>query len=43
MMGSNFGEGIETLAIGFLVLLPLGLWKIFDICWWLFHHVHISF
>lgn len=43
----GIGEGIEALIQLFLFLLvvavPLALWKLFDIAYWLFYHVHISF
>lgn len=40
------GEAIEgmywlciALAAICLIALPLGIWKLVDIVWWLFHHV----
>ena len=43
----GIGEGIDALVQLCLFLLvvavPLALWKLVDITFWLFHHVHISF
>jgi hypothetical protein len=43
----GLAQGIDaTVRLCFfliIVAVPLALWKLFDIAYWLFHHVHISF
>nr|DAY68206.1 MAG TPA: Protein of unknown function (DUF2852) [Caudoviricetes sp.] len=39
--------GIKTktvcmMALGFLIVLPLGIWKLIEILIWVFNHMHIS-
>lgn len=37
--------GIKTvcsMALGFLIVLPLGIWKLIEILVWIFNHIHIS-
>ena len=35
-------EGLQYLFVAFLILAPLGIWKLVEIIIWLFTHVHIS-
>jgi hypothetical protein len=44
-MGDMFRGLEELLGCLFIILVvsvPLGIWKIVDIIYWLYHHVHIS-
>jgi hypothetical protein len=39
-------DGTETLIKALLILVvifvPLGIWQLFEIIIWIFHHIHIS-
>lgn len=41
----DFGKGIDTLMnimlIGLIIFVPLGMWKLVEVCIWLFHHVGV--
>lgn len=45
-MYEGVGNAVVALWRGMIVLLcvfvPLGLWKLIDICIWIFNHVHIG-
>ena len=41
MDGSAFDYGPGPM-IFVLIMVPLGLVKFLEICWWLCHHIHIS-
>lgn len=40
-MGEAF-RGVCYMALGFLISLPLIIWKLIDIILWIFNHIHIS-
>lgn len=40
-MGEAF-RGVCVMALGFLISLPLIIWKLIDIILWIFNHIHIS-
>ncbi len=49
MTGSDFsgiGDGFVGLFYLFVgivcVTVPLALWKLFDICYWMYQHVHVG-
>ena len=36
------GTALKTIGIILAVLVPLGIWKLGEIVWWLITHVHIG-
>jgi len=39
----DFGiKAVCNMALGFLIILPLGIWKLVEIIIWVFNHIHIS-
>lgn len=41
-LGRAFDGMISTMALLLVVFVPLGLWKLVEIVWWLFTHVSIN-
>lgn len=35
-------QALMILAVGFFVILPLALWKLIDIIWWIASHISIN-
>ena len=42
MIPKQVGEAISFIIVGFFVSIPLALWKIGDILFWLINHVEIG-
>lgn len=40
-MGEAF-KVVYYMALGFLIVLPLSIWKLVEIIIWIFNHIHIS-
>jgi hypothetical protein len=41
-MGIDFGKPMLVMFVMFCVSVPLGLWKLAEILWWLATHVKVS-
>ena len=39
----DFGiKVVCNMALGLLIILPLGIWKLIEIIIWVFNHIHLS-
>jgi len=42
-MYGNMFDGFKELFLILAIFFPLGVWKVFDILFWLYKHISISF
>lgn len=38
----QFTDVLASLLLLVIIFVPLGLWKLIEICFWVFNHVHIG-
>lgn len=41
-MFDGIGVFINVALVALAISIPLAVWKLVDLVWWAFHHVHIS-